>query len=70
VSDTSNTFIKRLAGFSLEPIGGAFIGFILVPIQTWLIDPSQVGKAAMYTMAFSLTSLFLNLGIDQIEIVF
>jgi O-antigen/teichoic acid export membrane protein len=65
MSDTSKTFLKRLAGFSIGPIVGAFIGFILVPIQTWLIDPSQLGKAAMYTMAFSLTSLFLNLGIDQ-----
>ncbi|TGG88636.1 lipopolysaccharide biosynthesis protein [Geotoga petraea] len=63
--ENSRQFLKRLAGFSIGPIGAALLGFINVPIQTWLVDPAQLGKAAMYTMAFSLTSLFLNLGIDQ-----
>jgi len=63
--ENSKQFLKRLAGFSIGPIGAALLGFINVPIQTWLVDPNQLGKAAMYTMAFQLTSLFLNLGIDQ-----
>ncbi|MDO7975814.1 lipopolysaccharide biosynthesis protein [Oceanotoga teriensis] len=63
--ENSRQFLKRLAGFSIGPIGAAILGFINVPVQTWLIDPNQLGKAAMYTMAFQLTSLFLNLGIDQ-----
>ncbi|SDC89332.1 lipopolysaccharide biosynthesis protein [Geotoga petraea] len=63
--ENSRQFLKRLAGFSIGPIGAALLGFINVPIQTWLVDPAQLGKASMYTMAFSLTSLFLNLGIDQ-----
>jgi O-antigen/teichoic acid export membrane protein len=63
--ENSRQFLKRLAGFSIGPIGAALLGFINVPVQTWLVDPNQLGKAAMYTMAFSLTSLFLNLGIDQ-----
>jgi O-antigen/teichoic acid export membrane protein len=63
--ENSRQFLKRLAGFSIGPIGAALLGFINVPIQTWLVDPNQLGKAAMYTMAFQLTSLFLNLGIDQ-----
>ena len=43
----------------------ALLGVINIPIQTWLVYPNQLGKAAMYTMAFHLTSLFLNLGIAQ-----
>ncbi|PWJ88093.1 O-antigen/teichoic acid export membrane protein [Oceanotoga teriensis] len=63
--ESKNTFLKRLAGFSLGPIIGAFISFIIVPVQTWLIDPTQLGKASMYTMAYGLSSLFIYLGIDQ-----
>lgn len=63
--ENSREFLKRLAGFSIGPIGAAILNFISVPIQTWLVEPSQLGKAAMFTMAFQLTSLFLYLGIDQ-----
>lgn len=63
--ENSKQFIKSLAGFSLGPLGAAALQFISVPIQTWLVAPAELGKAAMYTMAFSLTSLFLNLGMDQ-----
>ena len=63
--ESGKEFLKRLSGFSIGPIVGALLGFISVPIQTWLIDPSQLGKAAMYSMAFNLTSLFMYLGIDQ-----
>lgn len=63
--ENSREFLKRLAGFSIGPIGAALLSFINVPVQTWLVDPTQLGKAMMYTMAFQITSLFLNLGIDQ-----
>jgi O-antigen/teichoic acid export membrane protein len=63
--EDSKQFLKRLAGFSIGPIGGALISFIIIPLQTWFVDPTQLGKAAMYTMAFQLTSLFIYLGIDQ-----
>lgn len=63
--ESSRQFLKRLAGFSIGPIGAAILGFFLVPIQTWLVEPTQLGKAAMYTMAYQLTFLFINLGIDQ-----
>lgn len=63
--ENKNTFLKRLFGFSMGPIIGAFISFIIVPVQTWLIDPTQLGKASMYTMAYGLSSLFIYLGIDQ-----
>lgn len=63
--ETSKDFLKRLAGFSLGPIVGALISFIMVPVQTWIINPDELGKASMYTMAYSLTSLFIYLGLDQ-----
>lgn len=59
MKDSASSFIKRFIGFSLGPIISAFLGFIITPITTWLISPEEFGKAAMFTMAYSITSLFL-----------
>ncbi|AEX85584.1 membrane protein involved in the export of O-antigen and teichoic acid [Marinitoga piezophila KA3] len=63
--ETSREFLKRLGAFSIGPIGAALLGFINVPLQTWLIDPTQLGKASMYSMALGISSLFIYLGFDQ-----
>ena len=63
--DTESYFVKKLLGFSLGPIISAFIGVITTTIITWLVIPEELGKAAMFTMALSLTSLFLYLGVDR-----
>lgn len=65
MEDNASDFVKRLFGFSIGPIIAAFLGFIMTPLTTWLIVPEEFGKASMYSMAFSLSSLFIYLGIDQ-----
>ncbi len=63
--EVSNNFIKNFAGFSFGPIISAVIGFLTVPLTTWLIEPSMFGKASMFVTAQSLVSLMLFLGFDQ-----
>ena len=65
IEDNANVFIKRLFGFSLGPVISAFLGFIMTPVTTWLVVPEEFGKAAMYTLALTLTSMFIYLGLDQ-----
>jgi O-antigen/teichoic acid export membrane protein len=65
MEDNANVFLKRLTGFSIGPIISAIISFITVPITTYLVSPEDFGRAAMYTMGYSLTSLFIFLGLDQ-----
>ena len=58
-------FIKKLIGFSFGPIISAFIGFLMVPITTWFVSPSELGKSSMYTLAYTVFSLIIYLGMDQ-----
>jgi len=58
-------FIKKLVGFSLGPIIAAFIAFITIPITTYFIDPSEYGKASMFSLFQTILGTFLYLGIDQ-----
>lgn len=61
----SNLLIKKLFGFSIGPIISSIIGFILIPINTWLFSPDDFGRASMYTLTVGLISMFLYFGIDQ-----
>lgn len=65
MEESPKQFIKRLIEFSVGPIIGALIGFVTIPITTYFLLPEQLGKSAMYTMAYSLSTLFVYLGIDQ-----
>lgn len=65
VTTESRVFVERLLAFSTGPIFSAFLGFVMTPITTWLIVPEEFGKAGMYSMALSLVSLFMYLGMDQ-----
>lgn len=58
-------FISKLIGFSLGPIVGAIISFLTVPITTYFIEPSEFGKASMFSVIqlFLLSIIFL--GMDQ-----
>lgn len=60
-----NTFIKKLVGFSLGPIFGAFISLMTVPITTYFISPTEYGKASMFTVVQAMMATFIYLGIDQ-----
>ncbi|KOA21338.1 polysaccharide biosynthesis protein [Clostridium homopropionicum DSM 5847] len=65
MAETSKQFLKRFLGFSIGPLVSALIGFITVPITTYLVSPTDFGKSAMYTMGYSISSLFIFLGLDQ-----
>lgn len=60
-----NKFIKKLAGFSLGPVLGAIISFITVPVTTFFINPTEFGKASMFSVIQSLVVTLIYLGIDQ-----
>lgn len=62
--ESSRSFVKRFIDFSLGPILSIAIGFVSVPVITWLVVPSEFGKAAMFTLAFSIVSIMLYLGLD------
>lgn len=64
MSKTANSLLKKLFGFSVGPVVGAIIGFITLPVTTWLVAPEEFGKAAMFTLAFSMLRMFFYLGID------
>ncbi len=64
-NNTSGKFLLSFAGFSFGPIVSAVIGFMTVPLTTWLIDPAMFGKASMFVTAQSLVALMLFLGFDQ-----
>ncbi len=65
MSDSPKEFIKRFIGFSMGPILSAIISFFTVPITTYFVVPTEFGKASMYTMALSISSMFIYLGMDQ-----
>lgn len=58
-------FIKRFLAFLTGPVVAAGISFLIVPLTTWLVSPSEFGKASMYTLVISLFSLVVFGGIDQ-----
>ncbi|WP_270275988.1 lipopolysaccharide biosynthesis protein [Enterococcus casseliflavus] len=58
-------FLSKLAGFAMGPIIGALISFLTVPITTYFINPSEFGKASMFTVIQSLIVSVIYLGIDQ-----
>lgn len=63
--ETAQVFLKRLLYFSIGPGVSAFIGFLSMPITTWLVSPDDFGKASMYVVLHMLASLILFLGLDQ-----
>lgn len=65
MNDNPKQFIKRLIGFSIGPFIAAIISIITVPITTYLVSPDDFGKSAMYTMGYTISSLFIFLGFDQ-----
>ncbi len=61
----SKNFMKNLFGFSVGPIVAAVLSFITVPVTTYFVSPDDFGKAAMYTMGYTISSMFIFLGLDQ-----
>ena len=58
-------FIKKFLGFSLGPIVGAIIGFITIPVTSYLVSADQFGLSNMFTLANNIITLIVLIGIDQ-----
>lgn len=57
--------VRKLAAFSIGPIGGAALGFITLPIITWFYSAEDIGRIAMLQVFSSLCILLFGLGLDQ-----
>lgn len=60
-----DNLLKSFIQFSAGPWLSAAISFVTTPITTYLIIPTEFGKASMYTVAFSLILQAVLLGTDQ-----
>ncbi len=58
-------FFSKFIGFSVGPVIGAIIGFITVPVTSYLIAPDQFGLASMFNLANTILTLLVLIGIDQ-----
>ncbi|AUD62940.1 hypothetical protein BK010_04820 [Tenericutes bacterium MO-XQ] len=63
--ETSKDFLKRLFYFSWGPLFSTLFSFIVVPVTTYFISPSEFGKASMFTLTLTMTTLIIYLGLDQ-----
>ncbi len=61
----SRDLFKKFINFSIGPVIAAFVGFISVPITTWLINPEEYGKSSMFVVFQQLSVLILLAGFDQ-----
>ena len=57
--------IKKIAAFSIGPIGAAALGFITLPIITWFYSAEDLGRIAMLQVLSSFCILLFSLGLDQ-----
>lgn len=57
-----NTLIKRYLSFSIGIWLKPIIFFITVPVVSWLINPSEFGKASMYSTFYSILTLVVLFG--------
>lgn len=63
--DESRKLFNKFISFSIGPVFSAVIGFIAVPITTWLINPEEYGKTSMFLVFQQLSTLVLIGGFDQ-----
>lgn len=56
---------KKILSFSIGPLGGAILGFITLPIATWIFPVSDIGRLSMFQVVISLSTLIFCLGLDQ-----
>lgn len=56
---------RKIVAFALGPIGGAALGFITLPIITWIFSQEDIGRLAMLNVVISFSTLLFSLGLDQ-----
>jgi len=58
-------YVKSFVSFSLGTWIRAILSFFTTPIITYLINPDEFGKSAMYVTAFGIANMIVLLGTDQ-----
>ncbi|WP_448378079.1 oligosaccharide flippase family protein [Fervidobacterium sp.] len=61
-SGLKDRFLKSYFSFSLGIWFSAIISFLSVPITSWLIEPSEYGKATMFSTIYSVVLLIVLVG--------
>lgn len=56
---------RSIFGFAVGPIGAAALGFISLPMSTWLFAPEDVGRISMLQTATGVCTIIFTLGLDQ-----
>lgn len=56
---------KKIIAFATGPIVSAVLGFITLPILTWLYSAEDIGRISMFQVASSFCILLFSLGLDQ-----
>ena len=62
---TAESFIKKLAGFSMSTWINCAIGFIAIPLITRVYSTEAVGKINLFTVSLSLCYMIVYMGMDQ-----
>ncbi len=52
-------------GFAIGPIGGAFLGFITLPLTAWFFSVEDIGRIAFLQVIIALSTMLFGLGLDQ-----
>nr|HPH12130.1 oligosaccharide flippase family protein [Thermotogota bacterium] len=63
--DSPKSMLSNLFGFSIGPAFSALIGFISVPISSWLVRPEEFGISSMYSLFVSLGYVLVSFGMDH-----
>lgn len=66
----SNSFIKRIFGFSMASWVNCLISFIATPITTALFAPSELGKINLFVSYINILVPFAYMGFDQAYVRF
>lgn len=56
---------KTILGFAVGPIGASALGFVSLPLSTWLFTPEDVGRISMLQTATAIGTVVYTLGLDQ-----
>lgn len=57
--------MKNILLFSIGPLISALLGFVSLPLMTWLFTIDDVGRYSLLQALLSLCLLFFSLGLDQ-----
>ncbi|EHE7895079.1 TPA: oligosaccharide flippase family protein [Vibrio parahaemolyticus] len=57
--------MKKILTYAVGPIGSAFLGFVTIPLLSWLLSQDDMGRVSIFHLLCSLATLAMTLGLDQ-----